>query len=680
MFNLSLCHHGDEAITAVTIFPGRWLCALVLSALLWSGPLLANGAAIEPGHSGHWYDPQRSGEGWVLEVLDAERVLAYWFTYDEEGRQRWLMGVGGIVRDQAGDRIHFDELYDTRGGRFGPDFDPADVVRQVVGQATFRFADCARGDVEFRAYGQTGRHEMHRLGRVMGAGCAPRHGLPGRPVLTHAGQSGSWYDPTHAGEGYTLQWLDDGRALVVWFSYDAEGRQYWMLGMGERDGERLRIPELHATRGARFGDQFDPEDVERFVWGQLDLDLRCDGGPADYASPLPGFGSGRLALARLTRLHRLACPTVAPTLSELYRFELIEVPLNPPTGSASPLPWAIANQDTVVAIETTILGDGSRLLRWRPGLSAFEDIPFDFRFRPASVKIGSDPQRIAIDAITTDGDLIPMIRNGDGSWNALSNLRLNHSQSDGLSWDGNRVVGAGRSAERPLSLTPWTWDAANGQQALPLGPQDISAIATGIADDGRIVSGFQVLETDPNGPVELHYRGVRWINGGDPQVLADGQGHSLWAPVACSVDCGVIVGSGQAADITYDPDHAQAGRAWFWTERTLGVYLGITPDAMPGTGQSVTGITADGSLIVGGYSHDPGDGMPIGRGFLWTQATGAVSITSLLTEHGLLDDWSGHGAYGVSGAGDAILLLGARRSDIFAARAAVLRLIPRDPD
>src|SRR5690606_9924044 len=116
-------------------------------------------------------------------------------------------------------------------GRFGPDFDPADVVRQVVGQATFRFADCARGDVEFRAYGQTGRHEMHRLGRVMGAGCAPRHGLPGRPVLTHAGQSGSWYDPTHAGEGYTLQWLDDGRALVVWFSYDAEGRQYWMLGM-----------------------------------------------------------------------------------------------------------------------------------------------------------------------------------------------------------------------------------------------------------------------------------------------------------------------------------------------------------------------------------------------------------------------------------------------------------------
>ena len=685
MFNLSLCHHGDEAITAVTIFPGRWLCALVLSALLWSGPLLANGAAIEPGHSGHWYDPQRSGEGWVLEVLDAERVLAYWFTYDEEGRQRWLMGMGGIVRDQAGDRIHFGELYDTRGGRFGPDFDPADVVRQVVGQATFRFADCARGDVEFQAYGQNGRHELHRLGRVMGAGCAPRHGLPGRPVLTHAGQSGSWYDPAHAGEGYTLQWLDDGRALVVWFSYDAEGRQYWMLGMGERDGERLRIPELHATRGARFGDQFDPEDVERFAWGQLDLDLGCDGGPADYASPLPGFGSGRLALARLTRLHRLACPTVAPTLSELYRFELIEVPLNRPDGPENTQILALADDSTVLASQATSIG--IRLLRWRPGMTQMQVIPLDptlVAFSLDRAEISSDAQRMAITAVNPASQPrvgVPMLGSQNGTWTAPTGLTFESSFLYGMSRDGSRLVGRGMNPSQGPPERAWIWDNQRGQVSLRLAGAMLGANAMAVSNDGRIAAGYHYDNTNPNQPDGVvRYFATRWFDEDEPEILRDIHGHPLWMPFACSTDGQIIVGASQGGDL--DPTHPQLGQAWYWTERTSGVYLGQAPDGVPTSPYYAADVSADGSLIIGNYLAELADGDWSPRAFIWTQATGMEPISALLAEHEPGDDdWNGQEAFHISSAGDLILLFGYRHGeDVNPTRASLLRLSPRDPD
>ena len=35
--------------------------------------------------------------------------------------------------------------------------------------------------------------------------------------------SGSWFDPARAGEGFVVQILDDGRALVTWFTYPPEG-------------------------------------------------------------------------------------------------------------------------------------------------------------------------------------------------------------------------------------------------------------------------------------------------------------------------------------------------------------------------------------------------------------------------------------------------------------------------
>ena len=93
--------------------------------------VIANPDANLPSKSGAWYDPTRNGEGIVLEILPDGRPLAYWFTYDIDGNQAWMLSLG--TSDTRRGSFSLDMLKPT-GGLFGPDFDPADVIRSPAGQ------------------------------------------------------------------------------------------------------------------------------------------------------------------------------------------------------------------------------------------------------------------------------------------------------------------------------------------------------------------------------------------------------------------------------------------------------------------------------------------------------------------------------------------------------------------
>lgn len=49
-------------------------------------------------YSGAWYNPDRAGEGFIIEVLPDDRAVVYWFTYqpDESGQQAWMIGQSHI--------------------------------------------------------------------------------------------------------------------------------------------------------------------------------------------------------------------------------------------------------------------------------------------------------------------------------------------------------------------------------------------------------------------------------------------------------------------------------------------------------------------------------------------------------------------------------------------------------
>jgi len=260
---------------------------------------------VEAGTSSAWYDPERDGEGFMLEILDGDRAVMYWFTYDDGGEQDWYIAQGEI----RGNRILFPELLRVSGGEFGPGFEPDDVVRTVIGSASFIWSSCESGAMEWvidpqDAARRQGRIYLRRLAAMMGLECG---GAEPPSVPEAAARSGSWYDPTHSGEGYVLEVLTDQRALVYWFSFDEQGRRRWFFGTGEFFGDSFVFNEMLTTSGALFGPAFDPDDVELSSWGTLQLELGCDQGSASFEPTEPGFPAGTLDLTRLTRLRGLDC-------------------------------------------------------------------------------------------------------------------------------------------------------------------------------------------------------------------------------------------------------------------------------------------------------------------------------------------------------------------------------------
>jgi hypothetical protein len=73
-----------------------------------------------------------------------QQVLVYWFSFDMEGNRRWFFGTGEIVDD----KLQFDEIFTTRGGLFGPDFDPADIVVEVWGSLELGL-NCQQGTARY---------------------------------------------------------------------------------------------------------------------------------------------------------------------------------------------------------------------------------------------------------------------------------------------------------------------------------------------------------------------------------------------------------------------------------------------------------------------------------------------------------------------------------------------------
>jgi hypothetical protein len=279
--------------------PARRLPWLLLVALaLVTGPALA----IDARYSAHWFAPERSGEGWMLEILSPQAALLYWFTYDEQGNQRWLTALGAI----DGQRIEFPELALTTGGRFGAAFDPAAIQRTAVGTAWLQFVDCNAGQLGYTAFGQTLVVNVVRLTATASVPCGPAP--PATGLEARAGQGGSWFDPDRSGEGWSMQWMDNGQMLMIWYTFDPAGQPYWILGIGTLYQDVLVFHDAFASRGARFGAPFDPDDVERFAWGQVRMTLGCTSGTVSYRSTLPGFGEGGYErVVQLARPFGLGC-------------------------------------------------------------------------------------------------------------------------------------------------------------------------------------------------------------------------------------------------------------------------------------------------------------------------------------------------------------------------------------
>ncbi len=275
--------------------------ALVLSAYFAAGSLPLHAQIIADARlSGTWYDPAHNGEGFVLEILENERAVVYWFTYDEAGAQRWFIGIGEV----AGDTAVFGELLAGSGAVFGEDFDSEHVVLSNVGDLTISWSSCSEAIAQYTVDGLAGSQALERLTSVAGLECPS-------PVTNVSPQSGSWFDNTHVGEGIAVEIIGNGKALVFWFSYDDAGNPAWFFGVGESLGDTITITDMFITSGGRFGPEFDPEEVLVEPWGSMDIELGCDFGKLDYVTNSEVYGSGKQTMTRLTSLGNPVCEELA---------------------------------------------------------------------------------------------------------------------------------------------------------------------------------------------------------------------------------------------------------------------------------------------------------------------------------------------------------------------------------
>lgn len=125
---------------------------------------------ITAGFTGAWFDPAQSGHGILMEVLPNNLLVAYWYTFTPDGTQQsWFGGVGPISNDTAVVSVNMG-----LGGRWIPNFDPANFVVQPWGTLTITFSDCNHGHVDFvstvAGYGSN-QMDLTRLTQPAGTSC-----------------------------------------------------------------------------------------------------------------------------------------------------------------------------------------------------------------------------------------------------------------------------------------------------------------------------------------------------------------------------------------------------------------------------------------------------------------------------------------------------------------------------
>jgi hypothetical protein len=139
--------------------------------LLGSGAGLA-AQAVQPGHTGLWYDPENDGHGLFIHVISPQQAAASWNVFRPDGSPMWLFGDGHI---DVG-RIVFD-AFEVAGGTFPPRFGEQRPELSSWGQFIIDFVDCNSARLRWesnQAGFQPDEIPLTRLSFAAGSDCAER--------------------------------------------------------------------------------------------------------------------------------------------------------------------------------------------------------------------------------------------------------------------------------------------------------------------------------------------------------------------------------------------------------------------------------------------------------------------------------------------------------------------------
>jgi len=150
-----------------------------------SGSIVVNAAAppvtINGKTSGAWYNPQQSGQGFLIQTYDPNVFVAIWFVFTPDGAPQWVYGQGTF--DSTSNTTTIPAAIYS-GAKFPPNYVADDRVQTLWGNMTFTFTDCNNGTVSWSStipnYGTldssnnySGSMSITRLAGISGYPCTP---------------------------------------------------------------------------------------------------------------------------------------------------------------------------------------------------------------------------------------------------------------------------------------------------------------------------------------------------------------------------------------------------------------------------------------------------------------------------------------------------------------------------
>lgn len=272
---------------------------------------LQGGDNLTNAQSGLFYDVDRNGEGIIIEMLNSSSALVTMFTYDPNGTDlMWMIGVGNIV----GNSIVIDTLQTTAGGVFGSSFDANNIVRTDIGGMSIIFPECNSSgqspgrlvfqpEFEYEDLLDSLLVKSQRLSRLLSCQDLSQ----ANPM---SGRSGSFYDPNRSGEGVFVEFLDNGSAVIVVYTYTPDGKQFWLISSSAQiNGNTITADMLYPAGTTTFGNQFNPDEIDLQPWGSITLEYQpgCSQISYSYNSSVSGYGSGSYSYQRLTQPAGTTC-------------------------------------------------------------------------------------------------------------------------------------------------------------------------------------------------------------------------------------------------------------------------------------------------------------------------------------------------------------------------------------
>ena len=245
--------------------------------------------------AGLWTVDGVNNQGVSIEILNDDRVVIY-AQVNHNGEDLWLFGYG-----EFNNNIIDMGVARTSGADFGQNFNPDDVQIEPIGSAVITLSACNQAELMVDLTGiSTDSYALTKTVEVAGNECANN-----TKVLPN-GISGSWFDPSRNGEGFSLVMFKDNtqsKAHVSWYTYD-QGQPLTLTGIAEVNGQTLTVNELKSFTGADFLSGTS-QAINR---GQLNMTWdKCRTAQVNYDLSESGLDSGVMDLVQLSILKDTAC-------------------------------------------------------------------------------------------------------------------------------------------------------------------------------------------------------------------------------------------------------------------------------------------------------------------------------------------------------------------------------------